>query len=221
MTGEEVRAFDAWAIRQMGMPGAVLMENAGRACADVIRQRLAGIDGPRVCLFCGTGNNGGDGFVTARQLLNDGFAATVVLCGDPNKVAGDARIHLDVLRRMGQPIESLDLSSPVLEARVRDLARGAHAVVDAIFGTGLKGEVSPPYARLIEAVNGLGVAILAVDIPSGLDCDTGMPLGVAVRAAYTVSFVAIKKGLLSPQARPYTGDLTVASIGVDPRFAAG
>jgi len=218
LSRDEVRAFDAWAIQSLGLPGMVLMENAGRSCAEVIRQKRTGVARPKVCIFCGTGNNGGDGYVIARHLLNDGLSVKVALCGDPKKVGGDARINLDVLRRMGQPIESLDLDDPSLEGRVRDLVLGTEGIVDAIFGTGLKGQVAPPYARLIEAINGRRVPILAVDIPSGLDCDTGRPLGAAIRADTTVTFVAVKKGFLSPEARPYTGEVIVASIGVDPGF---
>jgi NAD(P)H-hydrate epimerase len=214
MTREEVRAFDAWAIEQLGLPGMVLMENAGRACSDLIRRQLSGACTPRICIFCGTGNNGGDGFVCARHLFNQGLTPTIVLTGDPDKVKGDARANLDVLIRMGRHIEVLDLSSVDLEARVKGLAGGSAMVVDAIFGTGLKGEVSAPHARLIRAINGLGVQILAVDIPSGLDCDTGKPLGEAIRAAYTMTFVAMKKGFTSPEAKAHTGEVIVASIGV-------
>jgi NAD(P)H-hydrate epimerase len=218
LTRDEARAFDAWAIERLGLPGMVLMENAGRTCADLIRGRLAGIPGAKVCLFCGTGNNGGDGFVIARHLLNGGLVPTVVVCGDPDKIKGDARANLDVLRRMGQPIEVLDPDGPQVEARVRALAQGCAWIVDALFGTGLRGEVALSYARLIAAVNQLGQEILAVDIPSGLDCDSGRPLGAAIRAAHTVTFVAMKKGFLSPEARPYLGEVTVASIGIAPQM---
>jgi hydroxyethylthiazole kinase-like uncharacterized protein yjeF len=220
MTRDEVRAFDAWAIQHVGIPGVVLMENAGRACADLIQQRLAGIDRPRVCVVCGTGNNGGDGFVIARHLLNDGLAVTLALCGDRSKVAGDAKIHLDVLQHMGQPIESLDVGARAIDVRIKELASGAHLVVDAIFGTGLRGDVSPPCARLIEAMNRLGIPIVSVDIPSGLDADTGRPLGAAIRATLTVTFVAMKRGFLSSEARSYTGEVMVASIGIHPRFSS-
>jgi len=219
MTRDEVRAFDAWAIQQARIPGVVLMENAGRACADVIRRRLAHIERPGVCIVCGTGNNGGDGFVIARHLLNDGLAVTLALCGDCSKVVGDARIHLDVLQHLGQPIECLDVEAKAIDVRVRGLASGAHLIVDAIFGTGLRGDVSPPYARLIEAVNRLGIPIVSVDIPSGLDGDTGRPLGAAIRATLTVTFVAMKRGFLSSEARAYTGEVMVASIGIHPRFS--
>jgi NAD(P)H-hydrate epimerase len=216
LSRDEVRAFDAWAIQTLGLPGVVLMENAGRSCAEVIRQKRAGVARSKACIFCGTGNNGGDGYVIARHLLHEGLEVTVVLCGDPDKVGGDARINLDVLRRLGQPIESLNPADPSMEDRVRDLVSGAERIVDAIFGTGLKGQVAPPYARLIEAINGRDIPILAVDIPSGLDCDTGRPLGAAIRADTTVTFVALKKGFLSPEARSFTGEVIVASIGVDP-----
>jgi NAD(P)H-hydrate epimerase len=195
----------------------VLMENAGRTCAELILQRASGAHGPRVCVFCGTGNNGGDGFVIARHLLNHAVRTTIVLCGDPDKVKGDAKANLDVLRRMGQPVETLDPAEAQAGARAMEMARGADWVVDALFGTGLRGEVAPAYARLIEAINAAGVRVLAVDIPSGLDCDTGRPLGAAIRAAATVTFVALKKGFTQPEAGPYVGKVVVASIGISPR----
>ena len=219
MTRDEVRAFDAWAIRQLGLAGVVLMENAGRTCAELILQRFSGAAGAKVCLFCGAGNNGGDGFVIARHLANAGLSPAVVLCGNPDKIEGDAKTNLEVLRRMGQPIEVLDPAARSAEARVEDVARGASLVVDALFGTGLRGEVAPAYVRLIEAINALGREIVAVDIPSGLDCDTGRPLGAAIRAARTVTFVALKQGFVSPEAKPYVGEIRVASIGIVPAFA--
>src|SRR3989304_6069917 len=91
LSRDEVRAFDAWAIQSLGLPGLVLMENAGRSCAEMIRQKLTGVARPKVCIFCGTGNNGGDGYVIARHLLNEGLSVTVALCGDLDKVGGEAR----------------------------------------------------------------------------------------------------------------------------------
>lgn len=216
MSREEVRRVDAWAIEQVGVPGVVLMENAGRSCAELTLEKLAGTVDPQVCIVCGTGNNGGDGYVIARHLLNAGVRATIVLCGDRAKVRGDARINLDILERLGRPVESLDPIQEGAVARIESLGRDASLIVDALFGTGLQGELKAPYRAIIEAINGLGKPILAVDIPSGLDCDTGEPLGTAVRASYTVTFVAIKKGFLEPDAAAYTGELYVASIGVQP-----
>ncbi len=216
MSRDEVRAFDAWAINTLGIQGVVLMENAGRSCAELIKEKLSGIDKPKVCIFCGTGNNGGDGYVIARRLLNSGFEVVVVLCGDRNKVKGDAKTNLDVLEKLGQSIEQLNLDDSDIPGRVKTFAAGARLLVDAIFGTGLSGQLSDEYKQLLESINSLKRPILAVDIPSGLDCDTGKPLGASIRANYTVTFVAVKKGFRAAKANAYTGEVFVASIGVEP-----
>ncbi|HON93516.1 MAG TPA: NAD(P)H-hydrate epimerase [Sedimentisphaerales bacterium] len=217
MSRDEVRRVDAWAIEEVGIPGVVLMENAGRSCAELAMRKLAQAADRKVCVFCGVGNNGGDGYVIARHLLNAGIPTTVVLCGDRAKVQGDARINLDVLERLGHRVECVDPLSEGAEASIRRFGGDASLIVDALFGTGLRGQLRPEYLAVVEAVNALGRPILAVDIPSGLDCDTGRPLGAAIRAAYTVTFVAVKKGFLaSPEAEGYVGEFHVASIGVEP-----
>jgi NAD(P)H-hydrate epimerase len=217
MSRDEVRRVDAWAIDEIGVPGVVLMENAGRSCAELAKQKLAEVDRPKVCIFCGAGNNGGDGHVIARHLLNAGFQVRIVLCGERDKVRGDARINLDILERLGHAVEPLDPGAEDLPVHVRAFGGDADLIVDALFGTGLRGELSGEFQSLIKAINGLGRPILAVDIPSGLDCDSGEPLGAAVRAACTVTFVAVKKGFLaSAEASRYIGELYVASIGVEP-----
>jgi hydroxyethylthiazole kinase-like uncharacterized protein yjeF len=217
MTRQEVRAVDSWAIQEIGVPGVVLMENAGRNAAELAREKLVGVDKPRVCVFCGTGNNGGDGCVIARHLLNAGVQVTVVLCGEREKVRGDAKINLDILERMGCTIETLDAGAADLDLRLRTLAGDADMIVDALFGTGLQGELREPWRSLVDAINALGRPVLAVDIPSGLDCDTGEPLGTAIRAAWTVTFVAVKKGFTASPASAYVGELYIASIGVEPQ----
>lgn len=216
MTRDQVRAFDAWAINTLGIPGTVLMENAGRGCAEFIKEKLAGIAKPKVCIFCGSGNNGGDGYVIARHLLNNGFAVTVVICGDRDKIAGDAKTNLDILERMNWPVEQLDLRSADIVNLVKKFTADANLLVDAIFGTGLTGNLRDEYKRLIDCINTLGIPVLAVDIPSGLDCDTGQPLGAAIQAAYTITFVAVKAGFTLPAAQKYTGEIFVASIGIEP-----
>lgn len=214
MSRDEVRAFDAWAINELGIPGVVLMENAGRSCAELIKDKLAGVSNPKVCIFCGTGNNGGDGYVIARHLLNSDFEVVVVICGDRNKIKGDAKINLDILERLGQSIEQLKLDEDDIRSRVETFAAGADMLVDGLFGTGLSGRLNDEYKQLIESINSQDCPILAVDIPSGLDCDTGEPLGASVKASYTVTFVAVKRGFSNAKAREYTGDIFVASIGV-------
>jgi len=215
MSREEVRAFDRWAIETVGVPGVVLMENAGRSCAELVKEELAGVADASVCIFCGTGNNGGDGYVIARHLLNNGFGVVVVICGDRAKVRGDARINLDILERLGQSVEDLKLQGDDIGERVRSLAGEADMIIDCIFGTGLRGELSEEYKKLIESINSLDIPVLAVDIPSGLDCDSGRCLGAAVKASYTVTFGAVKKGFAYAKgAAQYTGEVFVASIGV-------
>ena len=219
MTRKQVRSFDAWAINELGIPGVVLMENAGRSCAELIKEKLSGIAKPKVCIFCGTGNNGGDGFVIARHLKNSGFEVAVVICGDRNKIKGDAKINLDILENLGQQIIEPDLNRSDLLQQIKELAAGADMLVDGIFGTGLEGLVSENYQRLIRIVNSLGIPILAIDIPSGLDCDSGKPLGEAIRANFTVTFVAMKKGFTAgKEVSAYTGDIFIASTGVEPGY---
>jgi hydroxyethylthiazole kinase-like uncharacterized protein yjeF len=214
MTRDEVRAFDAWAINTLGIPGVVLMENAGRSCAELIGDKLKDIAGPKVCIFCGTGNNGGDGYVIARHLINRGIQVAVVVCGDRNRIKGDAKINLDILERMGRPVELLNPAGRDIADQVKLFSAGAGILVDSLFGTGLRGQLSDDYIRLIEIINACNSPVLAVDIPSGLDCDAGEPLGVAIRAAWTVTFVAVKKGFVSANAAQYTGEIFVASIGI-------
>ncbi len=217
MSRDEVRAFDSWAINELGIAGVVLMENAGRSCAKLVMENLAGPDGSMACIFCGAGNNGGDGYVIARHLINNGYGVTAVLCCDKSRVESDAKANLEILEGMGQEVVEIDIKTEVLTGRVAELCEGCDIIVDAIFGTGLAGEVRADYAGLIDAINAQGKKILAVDIPSGLDCDTGKPLGIAIKAEQTVTFVAVKKGFAeNPDSQTYTGDLYVASIGVEP-----
>ncbi|MFX0198106.1 MAG: NAD(P)H-hydrate epimerase, partial [Candidatus Hodarchaeota archaeon] len=153
LSREQVRAFDAWAINTLGIPGVVLMENAGRSCAELIKEKLKDIAAPKVCIFCGTGNNGGDGYVIARHLINTGFTVAVVVCGDRNKIKGDAKINLNILERMGQTIEQLNPADGSIAERVENFTAGADIIVDSLFGTGLAGQLSDEYKQLIESIN--------------------------------------------------------------------
>jgi hydroxyethylthiazole kinase-like uncharacterized protein yjeF len=214
MTREQVRAIDAWAINELGIPGVVLMENAGRSCAQFIKDKLADAAEPKVCIFCGTGNNGGDGYVIARHLVNVGCGVTVVVCGDRSRIGGDAKINLDILDRMGLSIDQLNPADNHAVARAEEFTAGADMIVDSLFGTGLSGQIRDDYGQLIKSINASNCPILAVDIPSGLDCDAGRPLGIAIEASWTITFVAVKKGFTYAQAAQYTGEIFVASIGI-------
>jgi NAD(P)H-hydrate epimerase len=220
MSRAEARAFDDWAINSLGIAGVVLMENAGRSCAELIKEKLSSADKPKVCIFCGTGNNGGDGYVIARCLLNDGFDVEVVLFGDREKVKGDAKITLDILQKMNRPIRQLNPAEPGAIRLVESFADGADMLVDCLFGTGLDRPLKDDYRKLIEKINSLKCPILAVDVPSGLDCDMGQPLGAAIKADWTVTFIAVKKGFTTAQAADYTGEIFIASIGIAGHFKA-
>jgi len=218
MTRDQVRAFDAWAINQLGIPGVALMENAGRSCAELIVEKLAGVEKPKISIFCGTGNNGGDGYVIARHLLNRRFDVTVIVCGDKAKIKDDAKTNLNVVERLSRNVVQLSPSRTTSNTII-GYCRGRDMLVDALFGTGLEGELRGDYQQLISTINAQEIPVLAVDIPSGLDCDTGRVLGQAVRAVCTVTFVAVKKGFTtSNEALEYTGEIYVASIGIDASF---
>ena len=216
MSRDEVRAFDVWAINELGVPGVVLMENAGRGCTEIIIEKLSCMSAKNVCIFCGTGNNGGDGYVIARHLYNEGFSVQVLICGKKEKVKGDALINLKIIDGMEISIKELIPGDANVADKVASLCAESDLIVDAIFGTGLIGRLREDYVELVKAINSSGKPIIAVDIPSGLDCDTGQVLGAAIKAATTVTFVAVKKGFKSLEAARYTGDVYVASIGIEP-----
>jgi NAD(P)H-hydrate epimerase len=208
LSREEVREVDRRAITEFGVPGVVLMENAGRGAAELLR--ALGIHGP-VAVCCGKGNNGGDGFVIARHLDNWEVPVRVLLFARPEQLTGDAAINYNIIARSRLAIETYP-DDPDWQQVRRRLA-SAEWLVDALFGTGLTGPLRSPYDRLIEEMNSSPAKVLAVDIPSGLDCDTGAPLGAVVRADHTVTFVALKKGFANPAARQWLGQVHVVDIG--------
>jgi len=207
LSRSEVRELDRRAIEEFGVPGVVLMENAGRGAAELLVN--LGIHG-RVLICCGKGNNGGDGFVIARHLANRGVNIQVLPCAPREELTGDALINFTILERYQYPLRLLSHS---LDGLHEELAR-SEWVVDALFGTGLSGPVRPPFDRIIEAINARPNHVLAVDIPSGLDCDSGQPLGAIIRAEHTATFVAAKRGFANPAAAAYTGLVHVVDIGL-------
>jgi NAD(P)H-hydrate epimerase len=205
----EVRALDRRAIEEYGVPGVVLMENAGRGAAELLL--ALGIHG-RVVVCCGKGNNGGDGFVIARHLDNRQVPVRVQLFARPEELTGDAAVNYQIIARSGLPVD-VHAGKEVEVAGLTDELARAEWVVDALFGTGLTGPIRPPLDRVVAAINDSGARVLAVDIPSGLDCDTGVPLGPTVRAQHTATFVAPKKGFNSSEARQWLGQVHVLHIG--------
>ena len=189
------------------------MENAGRNVAAIVRQVIdRGGTAPGVAILCGGANNGGDGYVVARHLANASICVQVHAARDPVDLPPDAAVHAAIVGNMGITIELIEPEN--LTAQAPRWAR-AGVLVDALLGTGLKGQVRPALRPLIERINRRGPeqVVVAVDIPSGLDADTGQSLPVAVRADRTVTFVAPKIGFARPQARRLIGQLDVVDIG--------
>lgn len=211
VTPQQMRELDRKAIQERGIPGLTLMENAGRAVAEAGARLTQNSNDRPIVILCGRGNNGGDGFVAARHLRELGRRVQVFLAAARDDVAGDAEANLRRLEEGG--IEVTEVEDPQLV--VSSLCT-AGLVVDALLGTGLSGRVCGLPGQLIEAVNACGRPVLAVDVPSGLDAHTGEPLGLAVRAAETVTMGLPKIGLFLYPGMDYAGRLTVADIGFPP-----
>jgi NAD(P)H-hydrate epimerase len=208
-TCAQMRELDRRAIEEFGVPGVVLMENAGRGAAELLLG--LGCRGP-VLILCGKGNNGGDGFVIARHLENRGIRVRVLLFARPDALTGDAGVNYRIIARSGLSIAVHD-GATVDATALRAEFVEAEWLVDALFGTGLTGALRAPFDGIVAAVNDAGKPVLAVDIPSGLDGDTGQPLGPTVRALHTVTFVAPKQGFARPAAAEWLGRVHVAAIG--------
>ena len=208
LLGGEMQLADRYAIDDPGYSEVALMENAGRHVAEAAQQLVP--DG-RVCVVCGRGNNGGDGFVVARHLAGYGREVEVILCASPDRLVGDALTNFEVLRALDVPV--LRAEDP---GRFATLAVPGHyaLVVDALLGTGVRGTVRGVAREAIAWMGGQGAAILAVDVPSGLCADTGAPLGAAVEATLTVTFAASKLGHWLYPGPAYVGRLQVVDIGM-------
>jgi NAD(P)H-hydrate epimerase len=197
---DQLRQIDRLAVERYRIPGVVLMENAARAVADTAMQMLG--NPGEVLIVCGGGNNGGDGLAAARHLHNRGCPVRIFLTVDPDRYDHEAKINWEIVQAMRLPI-----SSSIQSERPR-------LILDAIFGTGLSQLPRDPFGKIVAEIAGLRVPVLAVDIPSGLDCDRGVPLGPdCVKADVTVTFVAEKFGFAEPAARPYLGRVVVGDIG--------
>jgi len=224
LSREQARAIDRLAMRDLGIPGTVLMENAGLNALAAIDRFMAerGKELHRAVIFCGGGNNGGDGFVSARHLHNRGTPVQIIAHKPLAQLTGDAAIHATICRNMNldiQPIPAQGASALVSSTPQPDL------LIDALLGTGFQGELRPDMLNLIQTINAIRAEpdppiIAALDLPSGLDCDTGQPAQPAVHADLTVTFVAPKLGFNNPAAQPYLGQVVTADIGTPPQLLA-
>jgi NAD(P)H-hydrate epimerase len=211
VTAAQMQMLDRRAITEARIPSLILMERAGTGVVQQLERHFAPLEDKRITIVCGKGNNGGDGFVVARLLARKRIAIQVLCLAKAADMSRDARVmHGRLLRiakknviRSAQDSESL-----------RDLFAASDIIVDAILGTGLSTAVSGPYEQVIQTINASGRAVLAVDIPSGLNADTGLVLGAAVRADVTVTFGLPKIGLYVGQGVDHAGSIHVVDIGI-------
>lgn len=207
------RDVDRRAIDEYGMSGLVLMENAGRGLADKLLELGFG---PPIVVCCGKGNNAGDGFVLARHLDIRRLDVQVLVWADPAELAGDAAVNYSILARSGVPIA---VFGPVHDPhRLADALQGARLIVDGLLGTGAVGNPRPPLDAVIDQLNAHPAPKLAIDIPSGLDCDTGQPSAHTIRACHTCTFVAEKIGFRAARAADFTGTVHILDIGAPRRL---
>ncbi|HHT9105782.1 MAG TPA: NAD(P)H-hydrate epimerase [Candidatus Wujingus californicus] len=214
LTREEMRELDRKAIEEYKIPGIILMENAGRNVAEEVLHMIDNPQKVKVAILCGKGNNGGDGFVVARHLHNHSISLNIFLVAKISDILkdGDAGTNLQILLNMKIPVKEIfDIQG--VNSILKEL-NDYNILVDALFGTGLSGEVREPFKTLIGGVNNLNKPIVSVDIPSGLDCNTGKILGAAIKATKTVTFAASKKGFYSEDGPHYTGEVLVTDIGI-------
>ncbi len=205
-TREQSRRVDRIAVEEFGFSGLVLMENAGRGVADVLCR--LGIAGP-VAICCGRGNNAGDGFVIARHLDLRGYPVRVLLWANPEELTGDAAVNYHILTKTDVPIEVFRGEHD--EPRLARLLAGAAWIVDGLLGTGARGEPRPPLDGVIDQLNAAAAAKLAIDLPSGLDCDSGQPARHTIRAVETCTFVTAKVGFSRPRPPPTSAVFTFST----------
>ncbi|MFT7091679.1 MAG: NAD(P)H-hydrate epimerase [Candidatus Azotimanducaceae bacterium] len=205
--GSQVREIDRVLIEEQEIPGLSLMRRAASACCEVLFQRWADVH--RVRVYCGSGNNAADGFIIAGLLAEKGLAVDVVVVGDTTKLGGDGQAAFKFCRQSGAILAPADKNFAL-----------PSVIVDALLGTGFKSPLRPAYWAAIEAMNLCPAPVLAVDAPSGLDVDTGHVAEIAVEAAVTVTFIALKRGLMTGRGLDCVGDLAFASLGADPLLTA-
>ncbi len=209
VTREEMQRLDRMAIEVYSIPAIRLMENAGVAACDVLCREFPRGD---AAVFVGKGNNGGDGLVVARHLAGRGYKVRVILLEDPLDLKSDPSANYKILERMKAPVLLADEYTQ--ENEFRDHCRQAGTIVDAIFGIGMHGPVRGRFEKAIRAINQSGKPVVSIDIPSGLDADTGEVYEVAVKAAVTVALAASKQGFFKAEGPTHTGKIEIVDIGI-------
>jgi len=212
LTAEEMRELERRTIDEVGLPGIVLMENAGRAAAELLYRRFAALRPGPVLVLAGRGNNGGDGYVIARHLINDGWRVRTLVLAEESRVGGDAATNLRALQRSGGEVAFAP--DEVRLKRLLAAGKKSRLLVDALLGTGLSAEVGGHFGIAIDWINAAGLPVLAVDVPSGIDATSGRVLGRAVKANLTVTFACPKLGHVLYPGADLCGELATVDIGI-------
>ena len=215
VTAAEMAELDARTIREAGIPGIILMENAAQGAAAFFLRHVPDLLQRQITVVAGSGNNAGDGFAMARIFHSKGAPVNVVCLSSPEKLKGDALTNFSIIERIGIPVTVWD-ETQHFDSQWEQVCRSG-AVIDAILGTGLKSVVKGIYREVIERLNSLSVPVLSVDIPSGLDASTGLPLGAAVKASATATFGFLKIGCVIERGPELTGRLEIIDIGIPSR----
>lgn len=205
LTTEQMIEVDRLMIEEWGISLVQMMENAGRNLAELAKRQLQNLEGKKIVVLCGTGNNGGGGMVAVRHLHNRGVDVEAVLVGDETRLKDVPAYQWKTLKRMNIIVPDIDLNK-------------ADLILDAMLGYGVKGNPREPIAGWIQQANDSGTRILSLDAPSGLDTTTGIPASPCVRAHATLTLALPKTGLLTPEAKPVVGDLYLADISVPPEL---
>ncbi len=209
VTAEQIKNIDRRAIRDFGIPGPVLMENAAAAVMAEMDQYFEGLAGTRIGIICGKGNNGGDGLALARWLRIRGVPVRVALLAPFSAVEGEAKVNLSILRKM-----DVELVQNASQETLADILAWSDVVVDALLGVGLSSPLKDAYARAVEMINDSGSPVVAVDIPTGIHADTGAVMGSAVRADLTITMALLKRGIVLHPGADHAGTIRIADIGI-------
>jgi ADP-dependent NAD(P)H-hydrate dehydratase / NAD(P)H-hydrate epimerase len=219
LSAAQMREADRYTIEDIGIPSLVLMENAGRQVVAAMESAFEGHLEGRVAVLCGRGNNGGDGFVVARTLLQRGIDTAVFVIGAVADVKGDARINLEILGRLGITVVEIG-DEQSWELHFSEIS-GCTLIIDAIFGTGLRAPLAGMLETVVADVNASGIPIVSVDLPSGLSADTADLIGDCIDASMTVTLAAPKLPLVLPPGEMYAGDIVIADIGIPREVVEG
>ncbi|MCP4725639.1 MAG: NAD(P)H-hydrate epimerase, partial [bacterium] len=208
VTSDEMRSIDTRAIKQIGIPGTTLMERAGLETVDYMVDLFGYLAGRKIFVFCGKGNNGGDGYVIARELKRLAAEVHVYVFGKKTDLTGDALLNYSIIKKMGLKIEHVNS-----DAALKNIPDSADIVIDALLGTGIKGEVRGMLGKAITRINTMNAAVVSVDLPSGLNSDTGTFVNECVHADLTVTMGLLKTGLLLYPGKMMAGLIRIADIG--------